>query len=589
VIRYLNACVMMMGLLAALLPRSALALDNSDCFTCHEDKKLTKKGTDGKVIPLFVDVKKYGPSVHGTNTCVSCHTDIKEVPHPDKFIAKPVSCAPCHEKAVSSYNASIHGCSRQAGNLSAATCADCHDKHDIQSPRSATSPLHREKQGAVCGKCHQAVMTEVRNSIHGKAMAHGAPDAPTCTDCHADHQISGLKAVSPLEVAKEVCIQCHASERFNARYNLPRDRVSTFLSSYHGMASKFGSSRSANCASCHGFHSVLPSSDPRSSVNKANMVKTCRKCHPEANENFSFGKIHLDETVSQSDIGSQISWWVRQIYLLLIWGVIGGMVAHNALVFYRKLIANLKRKDRTVMRMTRSQRIQHALLVSSFIVLAVTGFALKYPESCVRFLVGSSETVRRFGHRAAAVVMLVLAVYHTYYLIRTREGRTLVKDFCPRWKDVLDVIGNLRYLLFPRAPKPEFAKFGYAEKAEYWAVVWGTGIMGLTGLVIWFKMYITEWLPRWVIDVAITIHYYEAILAVLAIIVWHLYHVIFDPDVYPMSMAWWDGRVTEHWYREEHALDTKTLEESGISSSPSHGPSNEGKPPPGKAGAKRPR
>ncbi len=584
--RYFNTFVMLTGLLAALLPRSAPALDNSDCFTCHEDKKLTKKSADGKVIALFVDVKKYGTSVHATNTCTTCHSDITEVPHPDKFAAKPVNCASCHEKAVSSYTASIHGRSRHAGNMSAATCADCHSTHDIQSPRTAASPLHRENQGAVCGKCHQEIMVEVRNSIHGKAMAHGAPDAPTCTDCHADHQISGLKAVSPLEAAKEVCSQCHASERFNARYNLPRDRVTTFLSSYHGMASKFGSSRSANCASCHGFHNVLPSSDPRSSVNKANMVKTCQKCHPAANENFSFGKIHLDETIkttSAADIGSQISWWIRQVYLLLIWGVICGMVFHNVLVLRRKLIANWRKKDRTVMRMTRSQRIQHVLLVSSFIALAVTGFALKYPESWVRFLVGSSEDVRRFGHRAAAVVMLALAIYHTFYIIRTKEGRTLVKDFCPRWKDVLDVIGNLRYLLFPRAPKPAFAKFGYAEKAEYWAVVWGTGIMGLTGLVIWFKMYITEWVPRWVIDVAITIHYYEAILAVLAIIVWHFYHVMFDPDVYPMNMAWWDGRVSEHLYREEHELDTESLAESGAHAS--HEPATEGKSPSGKRGA----
>ena len=68
---------------------------------------------------------------------------------------------------------------------------------------------------------------------------------------------------------------------------------------------------------------------------------------------------------------------------------------------------------------------------------------------------------------------------------------------------------------------------------EYWAVVWGTIIMGVTGLMIWFKIDVTHSLPRWFVDVAVTIHYYEAILACLAIVVWHFYHVIFDPDVYP--------------------------------------------------------
>jgi formate dehydrogenase gamma subunit len=562
--RYFNTLIMLVGLLA-LLPCGTRALDNSDCFTCHDDKKLSKKGAGGKVFSLFVDPQVYKTTVHGTNACTSCHADITDVPHPDNFQAKPITCATCHEKAVRSYTASIHGVAREAGNIRAATCADCHGKHDIQHPGAPTSPLHHENQGEVCGKCHQEIMTEVRNSIHGKAMAKGAPDAPTCTDCHADHQIGGLKTVSALEVAQDVCSRCHASERFNARYNLPRNRVSTFFSSYHGLSSKLGGSRSANCVSCHGYHNVLPSSDPRSSVNQANMVKTCQKCHPAANENFAFGKIHLDETAAEvDDIGSQVRWWVRRIYLILIWAVIGGMVFHNVLVLRRKIVASWRQKDRTVMRMTRSQRIQHVLLVTSFFVLSITGFALMYPDSWLRYLVGANESVRRIGHRAAAVVMLVLAVYHTYYVLKTKEGRKLIREFYPKWKDVLDVVGNFRYLLSTKTPKPAFAKFGYAEKAEYWAVVWGTGIMGVTGILIWFKMAFSEWLPRWVIDVAITIHFYEAVLAVLAIIVWHLYHVMFDPDVYPMNLAWWDGRVSEHWYREEHELDQESLAESGL-------------------------
>jgi len=99
---------------------------------------------------------------------------------------------------------------------------------------------------------------------------------------------------------------------------------------------------------------------------------------------------------------------------------------------------------------------------------------------------------------------------------------------------------------------------------EYWAVIWGTLIMGVTGLVVWFKMEVTQWLPRWAVDVALTVHYYEAILACLAIIVWHFCHVMFDPDVYPVNLACWDGKVSEHWQKEEHPLgvivaENKTL------------------------------
>jgi len=546
------------GLVVAAMLQQTFAIDNSDCFGCHEDKTLTKKDSTGKTVNLFVDAAKYAASSHATNACTSCHTDITEVPHPDKFIAKSVTCGACHDKAVSSYAASTHGIARQAGNLQAANCSDCHGKHDIIPARKAASPLSHDHLAATCGKCHTNVAEIFQNSIHGKALALGIRDAPTCTDCHSDHQITDLKNASSLKVAEDVCSRCHASERFNIRNNLSSDRVTTFFASYHGMSVKLGSKRSANCVSCHGAHDVLPSSDPKSSVNKENMVHTCRKCHPEANENFSLGKIHLNEN-TMSNTGDRINWWIRRVYLLMIGGIIGGMLVHNILVFLRKFQAKRRKKEPTVIRMTRSQRIQHFFLLTSFSALAITGFALIYPNSWLHFLMGSSEDVRRMGHRIAAGVMLVLACYHTVYIMGSKDGRKLVKDLFPCPKDVWDVIGNLRYLIFPRAPKPSFDRFTYGEKAEYWAVVWGTLIMGLTGLIIMFKMSITGWAPRWVIDVAITIHYYEAILAVLAIIVWHFYHVIFDPDVYPLNTALWDGRMSEHLYHEEHELDTETL------------------------------
>lgn len=539
-------------------PPPARALDNSDCFVCHEDKDLSKKDADGKTVSLFVDPAQYAKSMHGSNACQSCHIDITEAPHPDGFKAKPVTCAHCHAKASSSYEGSTHGIAHLAGKPGTPDCSDCHGKHSIAHLGAPTSPLHHENLGATCGKCHSQVLKEVQESVHGKAMAQGIREAPQCTDCHSDHKIEGLRTASPMKIAEQVCSRCHASERMNSKYSLPADRVKTFFESYHGMAARLGSSRAANCASCHGYHSILPSSDPRSMVNKANMVTTCRKCHPEANENFVAGKVHFEET-GGTDLGGQISGWVRRVYLALIVLVIGGMLAHNALVFWKKILLARKNKEKTVVRMSGSLRVQHLLLLTSFIALSVTGFALKFPDSALAWLVGSNETVRRVGHRFSAIVMLALAVYHAIFCLATREGRKLVKDFLPTWKDFLDFFGNALYLLGVKSERPKFARFGYPEKAEYWAVVWGTGIMGLTGLIIWFKMGATEWMPRWVIDVATTIHYYEAVLAVLAIIVWHFYHVFFDPDIYPVNTAWLDGRVPEEWYREEHGLDHETL------------------------------
>ena len=86
--------------------------------------------------------------------------------------------------------------------------------------------------------------------------------------------------------------------------------------------------------------------------------------------------------------------------------------------------------------------------------------------------------------------------------------------------------------------------------------------MGLTGIMIWAKVWVGDLLARWWVDVATAIHFYEAILATLAILVWHFYQVFFDPDVYPMNWAWWDGKMPVEHYREEHGLDTEALTEA---------------------------
>ena len=85
--------------------------------------------------------------------------------------------------------------------------------------------------------------------------------------------------------------------------------------------------------------------------------------------------------------------------------------------------------------------------------------------------------------------------------------------------------------------------------------MWGTALMGLTGIMLWAKVWVGNLLARWWVDVATAVHFYEAILATLAIVVWHFYQVFFDPDVYPMNWAWWDGKMPVEHYREEHELD----------------------------------
>jgi len=367
-----------------------------------------------------------------------------------------------------------------------------------------------------------------------------------------------------MTISEDVCSRCHASERLNTKYNLPADRVTTFFESYHGLAGQYGSTVAANCASCHGFHKILPSSDTNSTISRVHLVDTCGRCHPGANREFALGKIHVapDGQADGTDFGSRLNHWVRRIYLALIFLTIGGMLAHNLTLFLKKIAARLRTSVRPVVRMTRSQRWQHFALAASFIVLALTGFALKFPDSFVAKMLGSSEPLRRWVHRLAGILLLLVGAYHLIYLLATRDGRRLLADLFPVKKDLADVRDALRYLTGLTREKPKISRFGYAEKMEYWAVVWGTVIMGATGLAIWLKIPVTQHLPRWVVAVATTIHYYEAVLACLAIVVWHFYHVIFDPDIYPLNPACLDGRISEAQQAHEHPLEISTEDPS---------------------------
>jgi hypothetical protein len=132
----------------------------------------------------------------------------------------------------------------------------------------------------------------------------------------------------------------------------------------------------------------------------------------------------------------------------------------------------------------------------------------------------------------------------------------------PAPKDAVDAWDAIRHYLGFRVEKPAFGRFSYAEKAEYWALVWGMVVMAATGVMLWAKVTVGDLIPRWWLDVAVAVHFYEAVLATLAIVAWHLYQVFFDPDTYPMNWAWYDGKMSLEHYREEHGLDAKALLEA---------------------------
>ena len=566
------------------------------CVDCHTDAQTLPHATlkavscDG----CHADARQaYSHSIHARDgkpgqtaaaTCQDCHGDIHTVlaasdaaspVHHDNI---PAMCGKCHGQrflmaasGVSaqpflSYQDSVHGRAVASGSEKAAVCTDCHGTHQILPPSDPQSPIARVNVAATCGQCHTDVKTTFMQSVHGRAVAQGNQDAPTCTDCHGIHSIKSPSnpsaPVAVANVSRDICARCHQGVRLSQEFGVPGNRVNSYFDSYHGLAQEGGSVVAANCSSCHGVHNILPSGDPRSTINRANLVATCGQCHKGVTREFTLTPVHLVAAAGSGDIGSIAVRWIRLIYIVLIIAIIGAMFLHNLILWRSKAVAVRRMQNPYMTRMSTNQRWQHLILLSSFIVLVITGFALKFPNTWFAHTFGMGENLRSIIHRGAGVLLIAAGIYHLFYLAAAREGRRLIRDLTPRPRDAFDVWKAMRYYLGLGGKKPKFGRFSYGEKAEYWALVWGTAIMGVTGIMMWAKVWVGNLLARWWVDVATAIHFYEAILATLAILVWHFYQVFFDPDVYPMNWAWWDGKMPVEHYIHEHELDTKSLAEA---------------------------
>jgi cytochrome b subunit of formate dehydrogenase len=564
------------------------------CVDCHTDVKSPVHETPPKKVRC-ADCHAgaqdaYAHSAHGiarkvgspAAVCQDCHGGAHSIlaagdpKSPVSHENIPYTCGRCHgqkflmesrgqsAQPFISYQESVHGTATEKGSQKAAVCTDCHGAHTILPANNARSPIYKFNVPATCGKCHADIDNTFMRSIHGQALAHGNQMAPACTDCHGIHSIkSRFDPNSPAaekNVSRDICARCHEGVRLSQEFGVPGGRVTSYFDSYHGLASEGGSVVAANCSSCHGVHNILPSSDPNSMTNRANLGITCGKCHQGVTQRFTQTQVHLDTDGQAKDIGSIAVRWIRIVYIVLILLVIGAMFVHNAIIWRRKAVERRRMLNPYMVRMTTNQRWQHLILLMSFIVLVITGFALRFPDTWFAHVFGMGEHWRSIIHRVAGAVLIAAGIYHVFYLAAAREGRRLIRDLMPKPKDGFDACNSMLYYLGLRTEKPKFGRFSYAEKAEYWALVWGTALMGLTGVMLWAKVWVGNTLARWWVDIATAVHFYEAILATLAILVWHFYQVFFDPDVYPMNWAWWDGKMPVEYYKHEHALDTEATE-----------------------------
>ena len=218
-------------------------------------------------------------------------------------------------------------------------------------------------------------------------------------------------------------------------------------------------------------------------------------------------------------------------------------------------------------RFTAAERIEHWVFITSFTILAITGLVQKFPLSplsnwIVNDLLRGIENTRLI-HHSAAVVMLLCIVYHIgavgYRVYVQRKSMTML----PTVYDVRTAIDAITYYLGFRKSAPQQGRYTFEEKIEYYAVVWGTLIMVITGAIMWNPISWTQYLPGQVVPAAKYAHGAEAILAVLSIIIWHFYGVL----VKTFNKSMFTGKLSEEQMEDEHPLELADIK-AGITAQP---------------------
>ncbi len=346
----------LLGLVAALglgTARAAIPAEQDDCLGCHgSDPSQTMDLPSGEKLSLFVDQAHFAKSVHGEILrCGDCHSDKSGYPHESKpfqtrrdvTVATYEQCKSCHFANYTKTLDGVHFAIMAKGNRKAALCVDCHGSHDIGRP---TEPRARISQ--TCAGCHAEVHKVYLGSVHGKGLTAGNQDVPVCTDCHRAHDIADPRDGSLALRTPEVCGRCHTDEKMMKRYGLSTRVVDTYLTDFHGMSASLtkgharaGKGKDPNrlfaavCTDCHGVHEIAKAKDPGSPVVRANLVKTCRKCHPDATDAFPASWLSHYEPSPQK---APIVWLVQMFYRLMIPFMVGGLVLQIALHLWRVVV-----------------------------------------------------------------------------------------------------------------------------------------------------------------------------------------------------------------------------------------------------------
>ena len=612
-------------------------MSNGDCLSCHGNPTL-KPVTPGRLGSLYVSAAELAGSRHSRVACVQCHTGgTPSNPRACVTIKDKVDCSICHEKVVGQYNESRHGTLSAQGSPDAPLCQDCHSPHGTLGKLDSSSPTFSRNIPALCAKCHQAgqkaavrytgtqdhIVDRYRESIHGKGLLQsGLTVTANCADCHTPHHelpASDPRASVNRANIAETCAQCHRGiyEQFTASvhstkvthtakplpvcndchsaHSIERTDLSDFrlnimdqcgrchqqitaayFETFHGKVSKLGYLKTAKCDDCHGAHDILPVTDPRSHLSRNNIVATCGKCHTGSHRQFAGYLTHATHHDPKKYPFLFITFW-GMTSLLIGTLVISG--AHTALWLprsfeYRKQLKNgAPETGMYVRRFRRFHRNLHLMVVSSFLGLALTGMILKFSYAewakVVARLLGGFEAAGLI-HRFCAVLTFTYFGLHLYDLLRQRRASgknwrqflTGEESMLFNRRDWHELAGSLKWF-FGRGPRPEYGRWTYWEKFDYFAVFWGVAVIGGTGLLLWFPEFFTRLVPGWAVNVATTIHSDEALLAVSFIVVVHFFNTHFRPEKFPMDTVIFTEGMPLEEFRRDRPREYRELVESG--------------------------
>jgi predicted CXXCH cytochrome family protein len=613
--RLVSRTLGVLALVLATLPGSAFAadagagkLDDAGCLTCHDGKKGKLQVVDpkgGKRALEAVNPAKLDKGVHGKVQCVACHTDIVDSQAKHRKVAgaaKP-ECATCHQKLweeakqsnqakdkerlglvvknVDFYKQSFHARpDRDNPDRPKAFCSDCHSSHEFAVPKQGT-PARDQWRLTIpktCGeKCHEEQLEDYETSAHGVlTMGKDDPKGAVCTDCHTTHEITS----SSNEVFKLknviLCGDCHKEE------------LASYRDTYHGQVNQLGYTYTAKCSDCHGSHGIKGADDPESKVHTKNRLKTCQQCHNDKKPGMTVataGFVTFGPHANTHDFEKYPQMWIASKFMeALLIGVFAFFWLHCGLWYYREWqerkagkaathvdTRELHLQQKHVKRFAWGWRIAHLAFALVTMTLVLTGTSALYADSAwapkVAALVGGPKMLG-LVHRVAAFLFVGIFLVHFVYvmqkLLRSKTFRWFGPDsLIPNWKDLADCIAMFKWF-FGKGPRPQFDRWAYFEKFDYWAVFWGVNVIGWSGLMLAFPHVTATYLPGWIFNVGTLVHGEEAFLAAVFLFTVHFFNNHFRPDkLPPPDVVMFTGSLPLEEFKRDHAAQYERLVKSG--------------------------